>query len=44
LVEALRVRSIPTTYVLSADGAILLSRVGTVSRRELDEALALARR
>ena len=44
LVKPLRVSTIPTTYVLAPNGAILLSRVGSVSRRELDDALALGAR
>lgn len=44
LVDELRLRTIPTTYVLAANGKILLSRVGSVTRRELDDAIALAKR
>lgn len=42
LVKPMNVRTIPTTYVLDANGKILLSRTGGVNRRDLDEALAVA--
>jgi cytochrome c biogenesis protein CcmG, thiol:disulfide interchange protein DsbE len=42
LVTSMRVRTIPTTYVLDAAGKIMLSRTGAVSARDLDRALAVA--
>lgn len=43
LLRKLRLRSVPTTYVIGSDGVIKLSRVGTVTRKELDAAIASAR-
>ena len=43
LLRKLRLRSVPTTYVIATDGVIKLSRVGTVTRKELDDAVASAR-
>lgn len=44
LMQRLRVRSVPTTYVLSPSGTIVLSRVGAVGEAELDDALRAAKR
>ena len=38
-----RVQSVPTTYVLAKNGTIVLSRVGTVHKGELEDALREAR-
>jgi cytochrome c biogenesis protein CcmG, thiol:disulfide interchange protein DsbE len=43
LLSRFRVQSVPTTYVISKTGKLVLSRVGTVSESELHEALADAR-
>ena len=43
LAQRLSLRSVPTTYVIAKDGAIVLSRVGAVSQRELEAAVATAR-
>ncbi|HEX2676419.1 MAG TPA: hypothetical protein VHM19_07260, partial [Polyangiales bacterium] len=42
LLQRFQVHTIPTTYVLAPDGAIVLSRVGKLDATELDEALARA--
>ena len=44
LLERFQVGAVPTTYVIARDGTIVLSRVGAVSRSELEAALASARR
>jgi biopolymer transport protein TolQ len=41
---ALRVQSVPTTYVIAKSGKIVLSHVGVVGKRELAAALEEARR
>jgi peroxiredoxin len=38
-----RVQSVPTTYVIDKNGKIVLSRVGALAKRELEEAIATAR-
>ncbi|MEY4576607.1 MAG: hypothetical protein RL701_1310 [Pseudomonadota bacterium] len=43
LLSRLRVQSVPTTYVISKTGKIVLSRVGVLSSRELEAALEAAR-
>jgi thiol-disulfide isomerase/thioredoxin len=43
LLRKLHIRAVPTTYVIGSDGVIKLSRVGTVTRSELDAAVASAR-
>jgi thiol-disulfide isomerase/thioredoxin len=43
LSQRLQLRNVPTTYVIAADGAIVLSRVGAVSERELEDAVVTAR-
>lgn len=43
VLRKLRVRAVPTTYVIARDGVITLSRVGAVTRGELDKAIASAR-
>ncbi len=40
----LRVRALPTTYVIARDGVITLSRIGAVTDRELSAAIASAKR
>ncbi len=42
LSQRLSLRSVPTTYVIAKDGAIVLPRVGAVSERELEDAVASA--
>lgn len=42
LVERFRVHTVPTTYVVAADGAVVFSRVGKLRADDLDDALALA--
>lgn len=37
-----RVQAVPTTYVVAADGTIVLAHSGVVTRDDLDEALAKA--
>lgn len=44
LVELFKVRTVPTTYVVAADGAVVLSRVGKVQADDLDDALTLAKK
>jgi len=44
LLNRLRVRALPTTYVIARDGVIVLSRVGEVKERELEDAIASAKR
>jgi cytochrome c biogenesis protein CcmG/thiol:disulfide interchange protein DsbE len=44
LLDRMRVRAVPTTYVIARDGTIVLSRVGGVTRDELEAAIADARR
>jgi thiol-disulfide isomerase/thioredoxin len=44
LLDRLRIRAVPTTYVIAKDGVITLSRVGAVSERELEAAIASAKR
>jgi hypothetical protein len=44
LLRKLRVRAVPTTYVIAADGVITLSRVGAVTQSELEAAIASAKR
>ncbi|HET6337849.1 MAG TPA: TlpA disulfide reductase family protein [Polyangiales bacterium] len=44
LLRKLRVRAIPTTYVIATDGVITLSRVGAVTQSELEAAIASAKR
>jgi cytochrome c biogenesis protein CcmG/thiol:disulfide interchange protein DsbE len=44
LAQKLSLRSVPTTYVIAADGSIVLSRVGGISERELEDAVAAARK
>jgi cytochrome c biogenesis protein CcmG, thiol:disulfide interchange protein DsbE len=44
LLDRMRVRAVPTTYVIARDGTITLSRVGGVTRDELEAAIAEARR
>lgn len=44
LLRKLRVRSLPTTYVIATDGVITLSRVGAVTQSELEAAIASAKR
>jgi thiol-disulfide isomerase/thioredoxin len=44
LMQRFRVQTLPTTYVIAADGVITLSRVGAISEGELSEALTSARR
>lgn len=43
LVSRFRVQSVPTTYVFAKNGTIVLSRVGTVGKSELDDAVRAAR-
>jgi cytochrome c biogenesis protein CcmG, thiol:disulfide interchange protein DsbE len=43
LLSRFRVQSVPTTYVISKSGKLVLSRVGAVSESELHHALADAR-
>jgi cytochrome c biogenesis protein CcmG, thiol:disulfide interchange protein DsbE len=43
LLRKLHIRAVPTTYVIASDGVIKLSRVGIVTRSELDAAIASAR-
>jgi cytochrome c biogenesis protein CcmG, thiol:disulfide interchange protein DsbE len=43
LVSRFRVHTLPTTYVIARDGVVVLSRVGAVTGRELETALATAR-
>lgn len=42
LLQRFRIDTVPTTYVLAPDGAIVLSRVGKIGASELQDALALA--
>ena len=42
--KLLRVRSVPTTYVIAKDGVITLSRVGAVTQSELEAAIDSAKR
>lgn len=44
LLNRLRVRAVPTTYVIAKDGVITLSRIGMVTERELEDAIASAKR
>lgn len=44
LLKLLRVRSVPTTYVIAKDGVITLSRVGAVTQSELEAAIDSAKR
>jgi thiol-disulfide isomerase/thioredoxin len=44
LLRKLRVRAVPTTYVIATDGVITLSRVGAVTQSELESAIAAAKR
>jgi cytochrome c biogenesis protein CcmG/thiol:disulfide interchange protein DsbE len=44
LLRKLRVRAVPTTYVIASDGVITLSRVGAVTQSELEAAIASAKR
>jgi thiol-disulfide isomerase/thioredoxin len=44
LMERFQVRTLPTTYVIAPDGVITLSRVGSISEGELNNAVASARR
>jgi cytochrome c biogenesis protein CcmG/thiol:disulfide interchange protein DsbE len=43
LLSRFRVQSVPTTYVISKRGKLVLSRVGAISESELHDALADAR-
>jgi len=43
LLSRFRVQSVPTTYVIGKNRKIVLSRVGVLGERELQEALAAAR-
>ena len=43
LLSRFRVQSVPTTYVISKTGKLVLSRVGAVSESELHHALKDAR-
>jgi cytochrome c biogenesis protein CcmG, thiol:disulfide interchange protein DsbE len=43
IVKRFHLRSVPTTYVLAPSGAIVLSRVGAVTKDELDAALQSAK-
>jgi cytochrome c biogenesis protein CcmG, thiol:disulfide interchange protein DsbE len=43
LLSRLRVQSVPTTYVIGKTGKVVLSRVGAISKNELDAALEAAR-
>jgi cytochrome c biogenesis protein CcmG/thiol:disulfide interchange protein DsbE len=38
-----QIRAVPTTYVIAKDGVITLSRVGGVTRDELEDAIASAK-
>jgi thiol-disulfide isomerase/thioredoxin len=42
LLRKLRVRAVPTTYVIARDGVITLSRVGAVTESELEQAITSA--
>ena len=44
LLSKLRVRAVPTTYVIAKDGVITLSRVGAVTQSELEAAIDSAKR
>ena len=44
LLSLLRVRAVPTTYVIAKDGVITLSRVGAVTQSELEAAIDSAKR
>jgi len=44
LLNRLRVRAVPTTYVIAKDGVITLSRIGVVTENELEAAIASAKR
>jgi cytochrome c biogenesis protein CcmG, thiol:disulfide interchange protein DsbE len=44
LLQRLRVRALPTTYVIAKDGVITLSRVGAVTQSELEAAIDSAKR
>ena len=44
LLSRLRVREVPTTYVIAKDGVITLSRVGAVTQSELEAAIDSAKR
>jgi thiol-disulfide isomerase/thioredoxin len=44
VLRKLRVRAVPTTYVIATDGVITLSRVGAVTQSELEAAIASAKR
>jgi thiol-disulfide isomerase/thioredoxin len=44
LLQRLRVRAVPTTYVIAKDGVITLSRVGAVTQSELEAAIDSAKR
>jgi cytochrome c biogenesis protein CcmG, thiol:disulfide interchange protein DsbE len=44
LLRKLRIRAVPTTYVIATDGVITLSRVGAVTQSELEAAIASAKR
>jgi cytochrome c biogenesis protein CcmG, thiol:disulfide interchange protein DsbE len=43
LLERFRIHAVPTTYVIAKDGVITLSRVGGVTRDELETAIASAK-
>ena len=43
LLARFQVHTLPTTYVIARDGAIVLSRVGAITGSELEAALASAR-
>lgn len=43
LLTRFRIRAVPTTYVIAKDGTITLSRVGGVTRDELETAIASAK-
>jgi thiol-disulfide isomerase/thioredoxin len=43
LLTRFQVHTLPTTYVIARDGAIVLSRIGAITGRELEAALASAR-
>ena len=44
LISRFHVTNLPTTYVIAADGVIVLSRVGAISESELGAAVESARR
>ncbi len=44
LAQRMNLRTVPTTYVISPSGKIVLSRAGAVNELELNEAVAAAKR